>query len=504
MEAAGYKGAMVNYIQYSPATVAAAKGAYVYLQFAPYESASTNPAVATLIKRVKAIAPNAPLTQGIEAGYFAADQFIAALKKTGKNLTAESFQKAADSMTYQIKNTVGPTTLPPWADGADVVREHGDQQRQPRGRCRTPTCAPKPCTTPAADSSAVPAGRAACRGWDRGSVTAGRSGPARHDAYAVGDLPRRDASRGAWVTVFLNIVISGAVAGAIYSMMASALVLTYQTSGVFNFAQGAVAFVSAFFYFQLHTGQHLSIVVSALITVFGFAPLLGLLLDRVLFRRLAEGPVFARIVGTIGLLVALPAIALWTVETVCNGVFNMNLPETTAIVAAGGSVPGVGPTPPTVWHLGAIDLPKVNVNSDQLAVLAAAAIVAVLLWLLLRHTRIGLEMRAAVDKKELSGLRGMNVARTSGLSWVLTMMISSLAGILIAPLFQLDPNTLTLVVLGSLVAVAVAGLRSIPIAMAGRSGPGHHPGPDRLLRQGLPPEHPHPALGLQLRRSLSS
>lgn len=269
------------------------------------------------------------------------------------------------------------------------------------------------------------------------------------------------------MTVFLNIVISGAVAGAIYSMMASALVLTYQTSGIFNFSQGAVAFVSAFFYFQLHSGQHLSILVAALITVFGFAPLFGLMLDRVLFRRLAEGPVFARIVGTIGLLVALPAIALWTVETVCNGVFNMNLPETTAIVAGGGSVPGVGPTPPTVWHLGAIALPRVNVTSNQLAVLAAAAVVAVLLWLLLRHTRIGLEMRAAVDKKELSGLRGMNVARTSGLSWVLTMMISSLAGILIAPLFQLDPNTLTLVVLGSLVAVAVAGLRSIPIAMAG-------------------------------------
>jgi branched-subunit amino acid ABC-type transport system permease component/ABC-type branched-subunit amino acid transport system ATPase component len=269
------------------------------------------------------------------------------------------------------------------------------------------------------------------------------------------------------VTVFLNIVISGAVAGAIYSMMASALVLTYQTSGIFNFSQGAVAFISAFFYFQLHSGQHLSIVVAALITVFGFAPLFGLLLDRVLFRRLADGPVFARIVGTIGLLVALPAIALWTVETVCNGVFNMNLPETTSIVAAGGSVPGVGPTPPTVWHLGAIALPRVDVTSDQIAVLAAAAIVAALLWLLLRHTRIGLEMRATVDKKELSGLRGMNVARTSGLSWVLTMMISSLAGILIAPLFQLDPNTLTLVVLGSLVAVAVAGLRSIPIAMAG-------------------------------------
>ena len=76
------------------------------------------------------------------------------------------------------------------------------------------------------------------------------------------------------MTVFLNIVISGAVAGAIYSMMASALVLTYQTSGIFNFSQGAVAFVSAFFYFQLHTGQHLSILVAA-ITVFGLPPSWG-------------------------------------------------------------------------------------------------------------------------------------------------------------------------------------------------------------------------------------
>ncbi len=112
LQAAGYKGAMVNYIQYSPATVKTAKGVYVYLQFAPFQAASTNPAVALMVKRIKAVTPKAPLTQGVEAGYFAADQFIAALKKTGKNLTPTTFQKAANSMTYSIKNTVGPTSFP--------------------------------------------------------------------------------------------------------------------------------------------------------------------------------------------------------------------------------------------------------------------------------------------------------------------------------------------------------------------------------------------------------
>ena len=105
---------------------------------------------------------------------------------------------------------------------------------------------------------------------------------------------------------FLNLTISGLVTGAIYSIMASGLVLTYTTSGIFNFAHGAVAFSTAYLFYQLNTGLHVPIVPAMIISVFIFAPLLGLLLDRLLLRRLAKAPVYARIVGTIGLLVALP------------------------------------------------------------------------------------------------------------------------------------------------------------------------------------------------------
>ena len=71
---------------------------------------------------------------------------------------------------------------------------------------------------------------------------------------------------------FLNLFISGTVTGAIYSIMAAGLVLTYETSGVFNFAHAAVAFSSAYFYFQLNTGQGIPIVPSAIITVCHFCP----------------------------------------------------------------------------------------------------------------------------------------------------------------------------------------------------------------------------------------
>ena len=107
---------------------------------------------------------------------------------------------------------------------------------------------------------------------------------------------------------FLNLVFSGLVTGAIYSIMASGLVLTFSTSGIFNFAHAAIAFATAYLYYQLNTGLGVPIVPSVIICAFIFAPLLGLGLDRIVLRRLATAPVYARIVGTIGLLVALPAL----------------------------------------------------------------------------------------------------------------------------------------------------------------------------------------------------
>ena len=57
-----------------------------------------------------------------------------------------------------------------------------------------------------------------------------------------------------------------------------------------------------------------------------FAPLLGLALDYVAPAAARRAPVYAQIVGTIGLLVALPALALWLVETLGNAVLDLDLP----------------------------------------------------------------------------------------------------------------------------------------------------------------------------------
>jgi len=267
---------------------------------------------------------------------------------------------------------------------------------------------------------------------------------------------------------FLNLLISGTVTGGIYAIMASGLVLTYTTSGIFNFAQGAVAFVTAYFFYQLNTGLHVPVVWAALISILIFAPLLGLLLDRIMLRRLATAPVYARIVGTIGLLVALPQLALWLVEVVGDDVLGFNLPKLANTVAVGGgTAPGLGPSPPHVFRFAWLGLSTVHLDSDQLAVFIAAAIAAAVLWFVVRRTRVGLEMRAVVDRESLASLRGISQRRSSAIAWVLTMLLAGLGGILIAPLFQLNPDFITLIVFGSLSAVCLAGLRSIPIAFLG-------------------------------------
>src|SRR3954463_8845406 len=155
------------------------------------------------------------------------------------------------------------------------------------------------------------------------------------------------------MTQFWSLVVSGLVTGAIYSIMASGLVLTYTTSGIFNFAHGAVAFTTAYLYYQLNTGLGVPIAPALIICVFIFAPLLGLLLDRILLRRLAKAPIYARIVGTIGLLVALPALAQWLVIALGNGALHLGL-EGNEAVNEGLHVPGAFKTPPDSYKLGGV------------------------------------------------------------------------------------------------------------------------------------------------------
>ena len=250
----------------------------------------------------------------------------------------------------------------------------------------------------------------------------------------------------------LTLVLSGIVTGGLYAILSSGLVLTYQVAGVFNFAHGATAFVSALTFFELNSYAHWPIVPAALVTILVFAPLLGTLLDLIMLRKLARAGITAQIVATIGLSIALPAAGLFIVSEAKL--------KTTDLVT---TPPGIGPTPSHVWHLTKL----VPFNTDQLAILSAAAFTAVLLWVLVRRTPLGLQMRACVDRRDLASLRGVDPGRSSLVASMLSTTLAGLAGVLGAPLLSLNnPNNYTEAMLVSAAAAVFARFTSIPLAFA--------------------------------------
>ncbi|MEX2253880.1 MAG: ABC transporter substrate-binding protein [Acidimicrobiia bacterium] len=113
LDAAGFDGLSTNAVLYSPQAAAIVKGDFILTQFATPEAADTTPAVQEFVDAVDAVkAPDEVINQPTIAGYLAADMFIAALKKAGKNPTSKSIQKAAAKITYSQKGFVGPTKYP--------------------------------------------------------------------------------------------------------------------------------------------------------------------------------------------------------------------------------------------------------------------------------------------------------------------------------------------------------------------------------------------------------
>ncbi|MFI8826293.1 ATP-binding cassette domain-containing protein [Streptomyces sp. NPDC053431] len=261
--------------------------------------------------------------------------------------------------------------------------------------------------------------------------------------------------------------LSGLVSGALYALLATGLVLSSAASGVFNFAHGATAYLCALAFHELHSGFGWPAVPTALLLVLVVAPGLGWGLDRLMFRKLARVGATAQITATIGLLVALPAAGLWAVELLERA----GAPVVPAENQFG--LPGVGPSPAVSWQpFEALGIDGVGIDSDQLITWLVTAAVAAGLWVLLRHTRLGLRLRAAVDNRSLAELRGVDADRLSSLAWMLSSALAGVAGVLATPLLGLSAHDYTLFLFVSATAAVLGRFTSVPQAFAGGLGLG--------------------------------
>lgn len=245
------------------------------------------------------------------------------------------------------------------------------------------------------------------------------------------------------MTAFEGFLITGLVIGSIYALIAMGLVVTYTTTGIFNFSHGAIAMAAAYMYWQLWRGWGLNLWLSFFLVLVVIAPIFGLLIEFVLIRPLRDASVDLTLVITLGLLLALVGIA------------NMKWSPTATRVL------------PQLYNGNGFRVGAVLVTYHELVTVVALVAVAIVLRTLFTTTRIGISMRAVVDNPDLLAMAGGRPIRVNQLSWMLSCSLAALGGMLLAPIEQLNILNLTLLVVDGYAAAIIGRLRNLPMAVGG-------------------------------------
>jgi sulfate-transporting ATPase len=256
----------------------------------------------------------------------------------------------------------------------------------------------------------------------------------------------------------LGAALLGLGNGAVFAALALALVLTYRSSGVVNFATGAMALHAAYVYAGLRAGELFVIVPGLPVHVdvggpMAFVPaallallanaVLGALLYIAVFRPLRDAPQLAKAVASLGVLVVIQGLMVIRAGT------------------APVSVAAVFPV--TRWQLGSLLL-----LSDRVYLALSVVALSILLAAAYRFTRFGLETRAIADSQPGAYVSGISPDRVALANWVISAVVAGAAGILIAPVSPLTPSTYTLFVVPALAAAMVGGFqRFLPTVVAG-------------------------------------
>jgi branched-chain amino acid transport system permease protein len=245
---------------------------------------------------------------------------------------------------------------------------------------------------------------------------------------------------------FLGFAIPGIPYGCTYAIVAVGLVLTYQATGVFNFAFGAQAFAAAFVFTILTQNEHWSGFPAFVVSVVVMSPLIGLAFDRFLFRHIPNSNSMAKVVCGICLFVGIPSLM-----PVIFGAQNL---DATATI-----VPFFNPN---VVYFTLFDTP---INGIYLATITVTVVVLVALTALLRFTSLGLQMRGAVESRRLVQLDGVNSGGVVAIAWATSSFMAGLAGVLLASTYgPFQANDFATLMVGAIAAAAWGLLRSVPIA----------------------------------------
>jgi len=260
---------------------------------------------------------------------------------------------------------------------------------------------------------------------------------------------------------FLLFVLLGLGVGALVAGLGLGIVLSYRGSGTPNVALGAVAMTSAYVFYGLRTDGELVLpplpvvpdslalggpwaTVPAFLVALAVAAAIGALFDGLVLRRLRTASPLARLLASLGLWLVLQSIAVLRFGT------------------SGQSAPAVIPAGPD----DVVTVFDQAIPSDRFVLAAIVVAAGALLWAAYRYTRFGLATRAAAEDETKAMLAALPPNQLSMANTVLAFLLAGALGVLVAPMTQLDPTTITLAIVPALAAALLAGFTSFGIVVA--------------------------------------
>jgi ABC-type branched-subunit amino acid transport system ATPase component/branched-subunit amino acid ABC-type transport system permease component len=241
----------------------------------------------------------------------------------------------------------------------------------------------------------------------------------------------------------LPFIVAGIATGSIYGLAASGLVLTYKTSGIFNFGHGAVAAVAAYAFYLLKVKENIDWKWSFVLSVLILGPLLGWMMEFI-GRFIAPQSTPLKVAGTVGIILV--------VEGLSSIKFGSN-----AL-----SLPQFLPRGNETFRFGGV-----NIAYSQVIVTAVAVTIMAALMAMFRYTRLGVAMRGVVDDPDLLSLHATSPRRVRRAAWVIGTTFAALSGVLLAPTIGIQAVALTFLIVQAFGAAAIGYFSSLPLTFAG-------------------------------------
>jgi branched-chain amino acid transport system permease protein len=248
---------------------------------------------------------------------------------------------------------------------------------------------------------------------------------------------------------FVSLFFSGLTRGSIYALLALGYTMVYGIIQLINFAHGEVYMIGAFTALIVVsilaiTGMPMFAVVAiALLAAIAFSTGYGFTMEKVAYKPLRKSARLSALLSAVGMSLFLQNYVLLA-QTSNFLPFPRLVPEVAAIEATG------------------------IINTSQVTIFAATAVVMALLWALIKHTKMGKSMRATAQDKTMAQLVGINVNRVISMTFVIGSATAALGGVLISShIGQINYFIGFIAGIKAFVAAVMGGIGSVPGAVLG-------------------------------------